>query len=1602
MDFRILGPLEVRSERGVVTLGGTKPRAVLAVLLMHANEPVSAERLALALWGEDAPAGAVKTVQVHVSRLRKALGDGEVVRTTSAGYQLRVRAGELDAERFEQLVEQGRRALAAGHSREAAAVLRQAESLWRGPPLADLAFEPFAQTAIARLEEQQLAALEARVEADAAAGRHAELVSELRHLVAEHPTRERLAGQLMLALYRCGRQAEALDAYQDARRKLAEEIGVEPGPELRALQEAILHHDESIAPQRSAEELPLELAAAVLSPIIGRTPELMWLLERWERAVTSAGALVTVAGARGMGKTRLVAELADEVHRRGASVLSASGTGPAEAAVDTMRRAREATQPTLIVVDDADRSGDEVVRALHELTRAVAGMPALVVATGAATEALAALRPSDALELEPLGLEGVRAIAEHYAPDRAAAEVPAASLLSDSGGIPRRVHDVAGLWARSEAARHVGAIADRAADERAELRSIESQLADGVVQLQTAGEQIEPLEAREGSVVCPFKGLASFEADDARYFFGRERLVAELVARLVGAPLLGVVGPSGSGKSSVVRAGLLPALAEGVLPGSERWPQVVIRPGEHPSRELRRATADLAAGTRAVLAVDQFEETFTACRDEEERARFVAELLRPTRRAEGAVVIIAIRADFYGRCAAYPDLSRLLAANHVLVGAMRHAELRRAVTGPAQRVGLQVEPDLADALVSDVEDEPGALPLLSTALLELWQRRDGRRLRLSTYEDTGGVLGAVARLAEEAFGQLDETQKALARHVLLRLAEVEAEGGVERRRLPLAELEAEGGEDVTRVIWLLADARLLTISEGTVEFAHEALLREWPRLRDWIEDDREDLKVHRSVSSACEEWLRLDRDESALYRGARLAEARDWAARGDPGPTEAEREFLAASLERSRRERRARRRSLALAFGALALGIVVIAAVAIVALNQRHHAVNQRNITLSRELALESGKALGVDPELSVRLALTALDKSQTDQAASALREATLAFHQLGVMRTDSEDALTAAYSPDGKRLVSGGKDGRAFVWDAATHRELARWDAGHGAVAAARYAPSGDAIALGFGDGAVVVTDPSLASPRVLRTRGKAVQSLASSGDGARIAAGLADGTVLLLAADGTSVERLRGHAGPVLGIDIDMDGRRVVSAGDDGSVRLWSVADGGQGRVLHRSGLPETDVAFSPKGSRILGVGDDRRIRLWNVRSGAEEKSLSGEGRELKAVAWSADGSRFAAGGRDGVIRVWSVAGGPPVAVLRGQRSRTFDVGFGATSDRVVSAGDDGTVRIWDAGRARVWTEPVVTHNLDFNRDGRLIAASGDDGTVRVYDTRNGHLEASTPGPEGYNSATFSETSDTLVIASYEGARVRTWSISDPNAKLVLRPPGGVGVNDARFDPTGNRIVYVDDAGKLAIRELSSEREVTLGGTPKTVLGAEFSPDGERVAAVPASGDVMVWRVDDPTRPERELNGHKGAINEKAFTPDGRFITAGADRTVRVWNLDTGSSVVMEGHEDEVTTVVATADGSKVLSSSQDGTLRLWDSRTGVQLAVLQSAGELYDVALSRKGEIATLGQGEVVRIFQCVVCGSLEQVRALALSRSPRELTAAERRQFLAAAE
>ncbi len=1040
------------------------------MLALRANRTVSADELIDGLWADRPPASAAKNVQFYVSQLRKALASddcGARIVTHGGGYELQVPQDAVDALQFENLVEEAAREPASAGANGAASA---ALELWRGAPLADVASEPFAPAEIRRLEELHMRALELAIDAELAAGRHDEVIARLEALIAEEPLRERLHAQRMLALYRAGRQSEALEAYRQAHRTLAEQIGVEPGPELRRLQEQILAQDPALDAPAPVAELPRELEGG--SPLLaGRERELGWLRRRWEQASGGRAVCALVWGPAGIGKTRLVAELAHEAQGAGAAVLYAGGGEVAEAALASVAESGKGHRPALLVLDYADDAPPAVLEAAAALAREPEGQALMICILHHDEQgppAFAALLESGAaqrLRLDRLGEDAVAEIAALYAPAEGAA-MPLRTLLAESDGVPLRIHRAAGGWARAAVADRLVGSADQAADERTGLRAAEANLAGNVVDLQAAAERIrsyEPESPADPSApeVCPFRGLAPFDAAHAEYFFGRERLTAELVARLVGSTLLAVVGPSGSGKSSAVRAGLLPALADGVVPGSEQWRRAVMRPGERPLAELSRTLARavpeagseeaapwiadaldrLPPGERLVLLIDQFEETFVACRDPDERAAFLEALVEGAADPdERLVVVLAIRADFYGRCAEHAELSTLISANQILVGPLRRDELRRAVELPARKAGLRVEPRLVAALVGDVASEPGGLPLLSAALVELWQRRDGRTLTYRAYERTGGVEGAVGRLAEDAYRRLSAAERRRARPLLLRLAgDDEAAEAFVRRRVALDELELERDPDAARALAVLTEARLLTVDEGAVEVAHEALLREWPRLRGWLEADAEGRRLHHHLIGTARDWRDAERDSAELYRGARLAAALDWASEHDPELNELERAFLdesrAASEREAQRQRRANRRLRTLLAG---VGVLLAAAVVagVIAISERQGARDAATVADAQRLAAQAVTEDRLDQ--AIRLANTgvALDDSVATRSSllSALLRSPAA---LGVLHGEGSNLFALALSPDGSTLAVGDNNGTVILFDTETRERI-------------------------------------------------------------------------------------------------------------------------------------------------------------------------------------------------------------------------------------------------------------------------------------------------------------------------------------------------------------------------------------------------------------------------------------------------------------------------------------------------------------------------------------------------------------------------------------
>ena len=419
------------------------------------------------------------------------------------------------------------------------------------------------------------------------------------------------------------------------------------------------------------------------------------------------------------------------------------------------------------------------------------------------------------------------------------------------------------------------------------------------------------------------------------------------------------------------------------------------------------------------------------------------------------------------------------------------------------RAGLEVERPLVEALVADVVGEPGALPLLSTMLLELWQARERRTLRYESYRASGGVRGAVARLAERVFEGLGERERAVARNIMVRLV-TENDGALVRRRVPLAELQQIDGAD--QVLAALTAARLVTVSDGEVELSHDALLHEWPRYRAWLEDDADGRRLHRHLSDAARSWDEGERDPDDLYAGARLASALEWRGSHLQALNRAERDFLAAAEARERRQRVTRRRRVQLSFGGLVLALLAISGVAVVAINQSAAAHRQRDIALSavsRQLAASAQTMLASDPQLSLELADRGIATSPTPEATAALRQAVLDFRGIEVLHSPGGAVYGADITSDGRLAVGASADGRLRVWRLRDHALLMTLGAHRGGAFAPRFGQGGRWVVSGGHDGAVTVTDLTSRRSRVImRVRGVSALNVALSDHDRRVAA--------------------------------------------------------------------------------------------------------------------------------------------------------------------------------------------------------------------------------------------------------------------------------------------------------------------------------------------------------------------------------------------------------------------------------------------------------------------------------------------------------------------
>ena len=1141
--------------------------------------------------------------------------------------------------------------------------------------------------------------------------------------------------------------------------------------------------------------------------------------------------------------------------------------------------------------------------------------------------------------------------------------------------------------------------------------------------------------------VCPYRGLASYRREDARWFFGRERSTDALVAQLRAVAgtggLVMLVGASGAGKSSLLNAGLVPALRDGALgddlddggdrgdsdssgdggAGGRATEVVQLVPGGDPLAALTRCIPDLGpvvpaagggaggsaaedpevpatvgprvprgpdvraavaawarreapAGARPVVIVDQFEETFTLCADEAERRAFV-EVLHAACSPGGdgdpapAVVVLGIRADFYERCLRYPELADALQHRHMVLGPLTTAELREAVTGPAKAVGLELEPGLAELIVREVSaDGPrgahdaGVLPLLSHALLATWQRRKAARLTLAGYRAAGGIQGAVAATAERAWSGLDPAARTAARLLLLRLVRLGEDTQATRRRGTRRQLADESTDPgkTEESLEALVRARLVTLDAETVEITHEALLHAWPRLRDWIDDDRQGNLLRQRLEEDGRAWEESDRDTALLYRGSRLEQAHGWAkSAGDTFLTRSAVEFLAASV-------RLRRRIIWISRGAVAALVVLAvlaAGAAVVAWQQRDEAVFE-------QVLAQADRVQDTDPSLSAQLDLVAHRLRPDDKGASSrlisIVNAPLATPLVG----HTGAVYLTTFSPDGRTLATASYDRTVRLWNVADPKRpkpLGKPLTGHTSwVSSAVFSPDGRTLASAADDGTIRlwdVTDPGRPQPlaRPLTGHDGTIYLIAFSPDGRTLASVGDDHTVRLWdVADPkrpkTLGEPLTGHKAPVRSVAFSPDGRTLAAGGDDGTVRLWDVTRPRRPEPVGEPLTGHTDtvhsVDFSPDGRTLASGSGDDTVRLWNMadrrRPAAIGAPLTGHTGAVWSVAFSPDGNMLAAASADSTASLWKVSdpaypsqvGGP----LAGSSGEMYALGFSPDGRTLATGTGDNKVRLWSLP-----TADMIGRTGAFRPDGRVLATAALDGRIRLWDVRKPGRPVPMGEPfrpkGGVRSLEFSADGRTLAVVTGDRA-VQLWNVGDPDRAVPHGPPVPLPIRFAdplAFSPDGRLLATAYDDRTIQLWDIADPSHPRRLGEPVTghkgyVNSLVFSPDGRTLASGSADGTIRLWNATEPGRAVLRgapLRGHLGAVNVLAYSPDGHTLASGGDdNSVRLWDIEDPSKVSqrsLKGHAEAVVSLTFSRTGRTLASGGNDSTVRLWN---------------------------------------------------------------------------
>ena len=1060
----------------------------------------------------------------------------------------------------------------------------------------------------------------------------------------------------------------------------------------------------------------------------------------------------------------------------------------------------------------------------------------------------------------------------------------------------------------------------------------------------------------------PYKGLRAFQEADAPDFFGRAGMIEQLLNRLSeqheGARFLAVVGPSGSGKSSLIKAGLLPALRHGALTTLPHPFIAEMMPGNHPLEELEAALLRIAVNpipgllnqlredrrglvraakrilpvdpsTELFLVIDQFEELFVLVDDEEMRAHFINNLLSAASDPRGRVrIILTLRADFYDRPLLYPRLAELVRSNTEVVVPLSPRELEQAIVAPVERAGVQLETGLTATIINDVGEQPGMLPLLQYAMTELFERREDLTLTLDAYHATGGVSGALTRRADDVYRHLDAAGQRLAQQLFLRLVTLGEGTEDTRRRTLLAELTALGAESsMEEVISVFADYRLLTLDRDpvthtpTIEIAHEALVRHWSQLLDWLTTNREDIRLQRRLAQAAVEW-NVGGDRSFLAAGVRLAQFETWAAETALVLTPQERAYLDASLAERRRieqveqtrqgreqrlERRSRRflHALVVILLLTTLGAFGLTGVAV---SQSNSAQANFQRSEAQRLAAELISVLQENnsAELGALLAIRSVRNQYTPQGDAALTAASLLEYPVRAFIGHTDRVKAVDYSPDGRYVLTGSGDSTVRLWDVVTGQEIRQFSGDMQDINSAVFSPDGLTILTGSRfDHTVRLWDVD--SGEELKRFSEGNGGIFSS-DGTRIFV-FSEDTANSYMIDLASGEILHTIAAPQVwrrpeSPGYSPDGTLFVDVPlDEGMVHIRRV-DTGEEMLAFPISSQFENFAFSSDNRTLAINGEDDTIDLWDLLSAQLLQNLPAEG-EVISMAFSPDNAMLVTGGGDFSVRVWNVQTGIEMRRFTGHTLAVRNVDFSPDGHFVLSGSFDQRALLWELAPPNLLPNlEVENHDLSYmilSPDGTRLATSRDDGTTMVWDLTTGELVYTLQaGSQPLWYADFSHDNSLLLTVS---DLVQVWDMADGSLIRELPQLAGVGQINTALNSLELSQDYVITAhspfegwsGGVILWSIATGEEVRRYTTPTGSLVGMMSPNGQYLL-VQTTPDRLFRVLDAATGAElhtfHSIN-NLSPVQFHAFSPDSQTFFTGGNVVSALWDLRSGEQL-------------------------------------------------------------------------------------------------------------